>query len=230
MSLMELQPFVTEREWMVDGIPVLAAQVSVPEPTHTEDRISRRIRRYYQLQCRSYLRYCEKWLFPQAAAEYQAALASSTPLPCFRAELSYQITYHNEQFLSLYTQSRELTLPGHTLMTRRGDTWNLVTGYPVPVSDWFPPRHPWKRILISWAEEEIQRQERAGISCYHDTWQKNLRRYLNPQNYYLAPGGLTYFFPMYALAPAVEGIPTFTFPYGKVGLKNILVSEPTPQK
>ena len=79
------EPFTTEREWTVEGIPVLSASVSVPQPVPAADRVSRRILKYYQLQCRSYLRYCEKWLLPQAETEYRAALAASAPLPCFRA-------------------------------------------------------------------------------------------------------------------------------------------------
>ena len=74
-SLTELhtETFTAEREWTVEGIPVLSACVSVPKPVPAQDRVSRRIWRYYQLQCRSFLRYCEGWLLPQAEAEYRAA-------------------------------------------------------------------------------------------------------------------------------------------------------------
>ena len=64
--MMTIQPLAAEREWTEEGIPVLSATVSVPQPVPAADRTARRIRRYYQLQCRSYLRYCEKWLLPQA--------------------------------------------------------------------------------------------------------------------------------------------------------------------
>ena len=57
---MELQPFKTEREWTADGIPVLSASVSMPQPVPLTGKPARRLHRYYQLQCRSYLRYCEK--------------------------------------------------------------------------------------------------------------------------------------------------------------------------
>ena len=103
--------FAAEREWTVEGIPVLTASVEVPQPQGT-DTVSRRIRRYYQTQCRAYLRYCQRWLLPQAEAEYRAALAASAPLPCFRAELGYRVTYNEGGLWSLYTQSREITLPG----------------------------------------------------------------------------------------------------------------------
>ena len=199
LTELRTEPFAAEREWTVEGIPVLTA-------------VSRRIRRYYQIQCKAFLRYCERWLFPQAEAEYRAALAASAPLPCFRAELGYRVTYNSGGLWSLYTQSREVT--GHTLLTRRGDTWDLAAGYPVPLSAFFPARSPWRRQLLALAAEDIQRQERAGIARYDPEWRKKLRRF-NSRNYYLTEEGLTYFFPMYAIAPAAEAIPTFTLPYGQ---------------
>ena len=188
------EDFAAEREWMVEGIPVLAASVSLPRPEPAKDRVSRRILRYYRLQCRAYLSYCEHWLFPQAETEYRAALAASGPLPSFRAELSLG--------------------PGRTFLTRRGDTWDLAGGYPVALSRFFPPKTPWKKQLLALAAEEIQRQEKAGVSRYNEGWKKALRRHFNSQNFYLTAEGLAFFFPMYAIAPRAEGIPTFLLPYG----------------
>jgi hypothetical protein len=218
MKEITVQPFTAERTWTVEDVPVLTASVSLPQPAMTADRTARRIRWYYQTQYRAYLRYCEKWLLPQAKAEYRAALAASGPLPSFRAELGYHVTYQQNGLLSLYTQSREVTLPGRTLVTRRGDTWDLALGYPVPLSSFFLPRSPWRRQLLDLAAEDIRRQERAGMARYHEHWPQALRRTFNAQNYYLTGEGLTFFYPMYAIAPAVEGIPVFTLPYGKGGL------------
>jgi len=207
------EAFTEEREWTVDGLPVLRASVSLPTPASPGDSASRRIRRYYRLQCRSFLRYCEHFLFPQAAAEYRVALANSSPLPLFRAELSYCVTYNQNGLWSLYTQSREVTLPGRTLLTRHGDTWDLAAGYPIPLSAFFSARSGWKKQLLRCAAEEIQRQEAAGVSAYRPDWRRRLRRSFNSRNYFLTADGLSFFFPMFALAPAAEGIPTFTVPY-----------------
>lgn len=208
--MMEVQPFSVQREWTVEQVPVLSAAVSVPQPVPDRDRAARRIRRYYQTQCRAYLRYCEAELLPQAAREYR--LADSAPPPLFRAELTYQITYQDERFLSLYTQSTE-SVGGHPLRLRWGDTWDLAAGCPVPLSAFFPARSHWRRQLLDAAAEEIQRQERAGMAQYHPHWRKALRRAFNPQNYYLTHDGLAFFFPMYAIAPAAESIPAFQVPY-----------------
>ena len=211
------ETMATEREWTVEEIPVLTASISLPEPVPAAGPISRRIRRYYQLQLRSFLHYCEGCLLPQASAEYQAALASSTPLPRFRAELTYQVTYNEGGLWSLYTQSRESGTGGRATFIRHGDTWDLSTGYPVSLSAFFPRRSNWKRRLLEQAEAEIRLQEAAGMARYSEGCHRLLRRHFNPQNFYLTPEGLAFFYPMYALAHDMAGIPVFPVHYGQSG-------------
>ena len=219
MSLMELNPFTTERIWTVEDIPVLTAHITLPEPAEPNSRAARRIRRYYHLQQRSYLRYCQGFLLPKAEEEYRAALAASTPLPHFQAELSFTITYREGSLLSIYTQARETTLPGQRQLTRWGDTWDLATGCPVALPDFFPPRSGWKKNLLLHAEAEIRRQEELGIARYHHPIRRGLRHHFNARNYCLTPEGLSFFFPMHSIAPAAEGIPTFTVPFEECGFR-----------
>ena len=217
LTQLSTEALTTEREWTVEEIPVLTAAVSLPEPVPAADRISRRIRRYYQLQCRSFLRYCEAYLLPLAAEEYRAALAASQPLPRLHAELSYQVTYNEGGLWSLYTQSREQGPGGQTALLRRGDTWDLASGYPVALPALFPRRSGWKRRLLEAVEAEAARRAAAGVSQYHEGLRRRLRQYFNPQNFFLTGEGLAVFYPMYAIAPAMEGIPVFTIPYGRGG-------------
>ena len=223
---LETEAFTAEREWVVEGIPVLTARIALPEPVGPETRLKRRIRRYYRTQCRAYLRYCGRQLFPMAAAAYHAALASSAPLPCFRAELTYHVTCHEGGFWSLYTQSQEPDDGGRTLLRRWGDTWDLRTGYPAPISAFFPPRSGWRKTLLTLAAEEIRRQEAAGHAQYFPNWRRMLRRHFNPRSFYLTDSGLALFYPMYAIAPAMEGIPVFTLPWNS-GL--VFTAPPKPE-
>ena len=148
-----------------------------------------------------------------AAAAYRAALASSAPLPCFHAELTYHVTCHEGGFWSLYTQSQEPDDGGRTLLRRWGDTWDLRTGSPAVISAFFPPRSGWRKKLLSLAEAEIRSQEAAGCARYLPGWRRKLRRHFDPRNFYLTDSGLTFFYPMFAIAPAMEGIPAFTLPW-----------------
>ena len=217
LTQLSTEAMTTEREWTVEEIPVLTAAVSLPEPVPAADRISRRIRRYYQLQCRSFLRYCEAYLLPLAAAEYRDALAARQPLPRLHAELTYQVTYNEGGLWSLYTQSREQGPGGQTALLRRGDTWDLASGYPVALSALFPRRSGWRRRLLEAVEAEAAQRTAAGVSQYHEGVRRRQRQYFNPQNFYLTGEGLAVFYPMYAIAPAMEGIPVFTIPYGRGG-------------
>lgn len=221
-SLLQLhtEPLIIEREWESDGIPVLSATVSIPHPVSSEGGAGRRIRRFYDLQARAFLRYCDRWLFPEAAAQCQAALASSAPLPQFHAHLDYHITYNEGGFWSLYTQSCEPDPSGRPMFFRRGDTWDLATGYPASLSSFFLPRTRWKPLLLALAAQEIQAQERAGISRYYPEWHKLLHRHFNPRNYYLTPEGIAFFFPMLSIAPPAERIPVFLLPYHKTRLSS----------
>lgn len=163
---MTIEPYSAEREWTVEGIPVLTAD-SVSSPPGTGKGVAPDAA-VLSASMPPLPRYCEKWLLPQAETEYREALAASAPLPCFRAELNYCITYQDDRFLSLYTYSREVTVPGPPLVTRRGDTWDLASGYPVPLSAWFPQSRSWKRRLLDFAAEEIRAQERAGVARYRE--------------------------------------------------------------
>lgn len=210
---LETGTFFTERTWTVEGIPVLTARITLPQPTETVTRLTRRIRRYYRTQARAYLRYCERQLFPMAATAYRTARENSTPLPDLTAELICCVTCNEGGFWSLYTQSREPSEDGRMMVRRWGDTWDLRTGYPVPLSHFFAAHSGWKRRLLALAAKEIQRQEDGGCAQYLPGWRRRLRRYFNTMNFYLTPEGLAFFYPMYAIAPAVEGIPVFLCPW-----------------
>ncbi len=229
LTQLSTEPLTAERTWTVEGIPVLTASVALPTPAEgASGAAARRIRRYYQLQRRAFLRSCRRWLLPEAAAEYRAALASSAPLPSFRAELEYRVTYNEDGLWSLYTQTREPDSDGRTLLTRRGDTWDLATGYPVPLAAFFPGRRGWKKALLTAAEADARRREAAGAARWNEDWRRCLRRRFNPENFYLTGDGLAFLYPLYALAPGTCGIPVFTVPYGDGGPS--LLSRALPAK
>lgn len=207
-----VRPMEAERVWTVEEVPVLRARSSLPEPA-VEARHWRRIRAFYRLQNRAFLRYCQGALRPWAEAEYRTARRNSAPLPAFEAALEYQETFRAGRLWSLYTELRDNAAPGPSTRRRWGDTWDLVSGYPVALPDFFPARTPWKRILLTLAAEEIERREKRGMACYHPDWRRRLRRCFNPRAYFLTPEGLAFFYPMYALGPAAEGIPAFLCPW-----------------
>ena len=200
--------------WTEDSLPVLRMSISLPQPLG-ESRTARRIRRYYRAQGRAFRRYCEGFLLPRARESGREALRDSRPPDCWEACLEWHLTCGDQGLWSLYTQSREVPGWGTPFLVRRGDVWDLNTGYPTPLSAFFPPH--WRWGLLHTLEDLCGRQEAAGVSLWRQDWRRQFRRCFNARNFYLTPDGLVVFYPMYTLGDASEGIPVFSFPYGPEG-------------
>ena len=214
LQSLETEAFSAQREWSAEGIPVLRAEISLPRPVRQDNRCSRRIHRFYQLQGRSYLHYCENWLMPKAAAACRQALNDSSPLPCYTARLTYRITCNEGGIWSLHTDSEEFT-GGRPLLLRRGDTWDLTSGCPMPLSAFFPRRTAVRSQILKAATAEIRRQEEAGTARYTDGWPQAMKRTYNRENFFITPEAVVFFWQMYAIAPAAEGIPAFALPFSQ---------------
>lgn len=211
--------FSAEREWTAEGMVVLRGKVELPPPPEdASPRAVRRIQRYYRCQGQAYLRRCEHLLLPEAQAACRLALAESRPIPCFQAELSGQVTLQAGALWSLCTQARECDGTGNpALLLRWGDCWDSQSGWLLPLSAFFPPEAHWRRQILHSVEASIEAQLNQGLALYRPDWKRRLRRSFDPKSFYLTNQGLVLFWPMYTLAPALEGIPSFTLPYGPQG-------------
>ena len=200
-------PCRRERTWEINGLPVLHARIDLPAP-----EAHRSIRSFYALQSHAYLRYCERFLLPQAAAAFRLALEESHPFTPYEAALTWHKTYEEGSILSLWVQSREST--GSVFLHRRGDTWDLATGAPLSPTRVLPRR--WKHLFYETARAETERRIRCGALHSRKHWHQLLRRNLNPQNFCLAPEGILFFLPMHTLSEASSEIPTFTIPWAQL--------------
>ena len=206
---LSMHPYIDDLSLCADEIPILTACAQLPRLT---GRCSRRFDRYYSALAESFMRLCRVKLFPRAESEYRKALCDAAPLTQWHAELTATVTFHSDRLVSLHTDVTLTGMPQRQLY-RRGDTWDLRRGLLLSVQDCFPPRTPCRRRLTDAAEAQIQTQQAQGISLYCEDWRSRLRRNFDPHRFYLTEDALCFFYPMYAIAPAVEGIPTFSLPY-----------------
>ncbi|MBQ0038282.1 MAG: DUF3298 domain-containing protein [Clostridiales bacterium] len=205
----QLKPYINDQQFSVDELPLLTVRATLP---FWEGKGGRRFNRYYRTYSSAFVQYCRAELFPQAQELYRQALQNASALPQWEAALDTQITCQTPTLISLYTTGTESSGARRCLL-RRGDTWDLRSGFPTTLRDFFPRRSGVRRRLLEFAAGQIQQEEQQQISRYHPDWPTRLNRAFNPHSFYLTERGLCFFYQMYAIAPAAEGIPTFCLPY-----------------
>ena len=202
-------PLEAERTWELDGVTVLAARVRLPQ-AEGPSRRARRFNRYYRRFCRSYFFYCEQELAPRARRRCAAALERSRPWEPLHASLDYTLSFESDALWSVVVDGRE---EAPRCCLRRADTWDRVEALPLPMQEFFPTHARLRRRLLTRARSEAARRIEAGEAAYCEEYRPLLRRYLNLRSYYLTPEGLCWFYPMYLLGDAAEGVVTFCLPY-----------------
>lgn len=138
LTQLHAEAMTAEREWTVEEIPVL------PPPSPCRNQFQQRTKSPAAsggiTSSSAAPSYAIVRRTPRLRRRRNTALlwAASLPLPHLRAELTYQVTYNDGGLWSLYTQSRESGFSGRPTLLRHGDTWDLTSGYPVPLSAFFP--------------------------------------------------------------------------------------------
>ena len=204
-------PLHERRAWESGGITVLTAEVTLPR-CGGGGRRARRFDRYYRQYARAYLKYCETELLPRAAETMRAAVERSAPWKSAHAALSYTVTLARGKILSVCTRSAEEELVPR-LIQCRAEVWDMEKALPLALADFFPARTTVKKRLIRCARSMAAEQIDVGTAVYYPNYRGMLRRAFSSRNFYLAPDGLHWFYPMYTAAPAAEGIPDFVLSY-----------------
>lgn len=200
-----------ERQWLVDGFPVLTLRMTLPAFDRHDTRL-RRVERCYARFARSYGRYCERFLLPSAADAFRTATAANRPFAPREVCVRCRVTLQTPELLSLTLEMREPDAAA-PFLRRRGDTWDLRDGYPLSLSDLFPQEaHPLRRLRRA-VRAELLDTERS----LRPDWKRRLRTAAKSEHFYLTAAGLVFFYPMYALGGAELGIPEFLFPWAENG-------------
>ncbi len=122
---------------------------------------------------------------------FRLALSESRLWSPMRFTLRATVTRSGPKLYSLFWELR-LTGSGAEEATylRVADNWNLDTGYPVRMSDLFPPSYPYRKRLV----EEAARQL-APNGAGHGKTLRRCRRLFSERSFYLDENNLYFFFP-----------------------------------
>ena len=80
---------------------------------------------------------------------------------------------------------------------------------PLTLAELFPAGFRWRRWVLEEAARQLRARQTSGESRFWPDWERRLARSFDPERFFLTEEGPSVFFPLYALGPYVEGIPTF---------------------
>ena len=187
-----------------EGEPVLVYTVRALALPSVPARVERCYRRVEAVWAARW----EKSLYPRACAALRAARAASRPFRPWEASLSASVTLDTPERLSLYWEAAERLDGPHAVTLRRGDAWALPRGMPLTLAELFPAGFRWRRWVLEEAARQLRARQASGESRFWPDWERRLARSFDPERFFLTEEGPSVFFPLYALGPHVEGIPT----------------------
>lgn len=207
----EVKAVPEERVLTAEGEPVLSLSLRAPALEGDAPPL-RRIARCFARQAQAWRARWEGPVYAMACAARQAAREQSRPFSPWAAELDFTVTHSGGGLLSLRTGASERHGAERPLLVRAGETWDLSSGAPVPLSSLFPPRTRWRKQLLAAVEEQCARRAGSGEFLFYEDWPRRAAADFDPDNFYLTGDALVIFYPLHTLCPAAEGFPEFFLP------------------
>lgn len=163
-----------------------------------------RVNRYYEALAE---RWKKRWAGPLLA---EARAAAGPDTPPWEAQLDFTVTLFQDGLFSLYWEVSEDVGGRRPRRIRQGDVWRLPQGLPLTLRELLPPRRWWRGPVLEEVRRQIGERIHSGEAVFFEDWPGLASRKFSPGRFYLTEEGPTVFYPIEALAPAMEGFPSFS--------------------
>lgn len=197
------------RTLSMDEEPILVYELRCPKLEGKTGR-TRRIDRYYRKMETIWEKRWQGQLYARACAELNARRAASRQFDPWRCRLTGEVTLEDGMQLALRMEVQEIYGDGKPCLLRWGEIWDLENGAPVTVRALWGRKENWRREVHRQIREQINRRQASGECFFDRGWEEELPKLLRR----IEPGsteqGLEIYLPQGAIAPSVEGVPTFT--------------------
>ena len=203
-----------EERWRkLRGEPVLHLELSWPEIQRGGSG-GRRVSRYYHQVVQTWRKRWEKELYCRACLDLAVCQEEGRAFHPWSARLEGQVTFQDEETLSVVMDAWEDWGDGRPLQVRTADLWTLPDGRPLTKGRCWPERKERRKLFTQLAEQGEERRKNGG--CFLDPdFAKKLPKALSWRRCARTPDGLEYYIPQGMLAVPVEGVVAFQAPLPK---------------
>jgi hypothetical protein len=209
----EISKIIIEKNMKYMDTPVLHYKIEYPRfgsPYEREELEP--INRWYRDQAMELQRKYETENYAEAVELFESSRDNQFPFHMFEALSVYNITYNQNDLLSLYYDHYTYSGGAHGITIRASDTWSLNKGCRIGLYQLCSDPERMRRLILDRINEQIAAQIKSGEGMYFDDYAKLTAENFNPENYYLTPEGIVVYYQQYDIAPYASGIPEFIVP------------------
>lgn len=164
-------------------------------------------------------KYAETVLLKQAQETFEYNNANGYPIMVFELIYEYNITYNNNNIISLYADEYIFSGGAHGLTTRTSQNWNMQCSKQITLSDLFPNNPYYLIDILKNINKQIEDQIANGTNQYFDNYCKLVLETFKINQFYINSNNeFAVYFQSYDIAPYSSGIPVF---YMKIYNKNL---------
>ncbi len=213
-SPVEISKIIVEKNMKYMGTPVLHYKIEYPRFGSPYDREELEpINRWYRDQATELQRKYETENYAEAVELFESSRENQLPFHMFEALSVYNVTYNQNDLISLYYDHYNYSGGAHGTTIRASDTWSLKKRCRIELYQLCSDPERMRRLILDRINEQIAAQIRSGEGMYFDDYVKLTAENFHPENFYLTPGGLVIYYQQYDVAPYASGIPEFNLPF-----------------
>ena len=193
------------------NIPVLHYKIEYPQFRHSlyQNEVNI-INQWYRDNAEELQRSYETQLYQQAIELYENSKENQFPFHMYDAVSVYEVTYNENDLLSLYFDNYIYSGGAHGGTVRRSDTWNIKNGCRISLYQFTNDFETLQEEILNNIREQIALQTEKGEGMFFDDYPQLIVKNFNPESFYLTPEGLVIYYQQYDIAPYASGIPEFT--------------------
>lgn len=201
---------IFERELYYKNTVILKYKIEFPQISFSRYEFGKDIfNNYNRAKALKLKLYCENELYEEARQLYEYNVSNGYPVMSYEVILSYEITYNQNQIISMYSDEYIFSGGAHGNTIRSSQNWNLQTGSQIPLA-FFYPNNPYYLInILKEINKQIENQIEEGTNQYFDNYCQLVLETFNLDSYYIKNGYIVIFFQQYDIAPYSSGIPVF---------------------
>lgn len=190
------------------GIPAVRAEITVPCFTGGSRVSTSRINRFYRRLADKYRADIRRKMLP-AAARVLDGMENPEAFVPFSVTAEYTVADLTEDLLSVFVDVTEKTGEGRGVVSRRADTWSVLSGLPVTLEELFDRRVKVKKECLRLIDEQISDALSNRTCEYFTNYRKLIRRRFDKEAFFVKDGEVIVFYGQDVIAPRYEGFPLF---------------------